>query len=152
MTTQHAHPVDKVEIESLPLTEAFIPRKRLVQDRGELALIEDGMPIGHLAYVSILPGPGHFRGGHYHLHKVECFYVIRGMVRVDTVDLDTSQERAHIIRTGDIIRIHPRLAHRFQAVDEPSDLIEYYSGTYDAEDDHPFADFGSTNEIGVRGY
>ena len=35
----------KVTIETLPVTRAFRRQKRLVQDRGELALIEDGLTI-----------------------------------------------------------------------------------------------------------
>ncbi len=62
---------NKIEIEELPVTDRFLRRKRLIQDRGELALIEDGLTIRHLGFFSLEPGAGYFRGGHYHRKKTE---------------------------------------------------------------------------------
>ena len=38
----------KIQIDELPITESYLPQKRLIQPRGELALIEDGMRFKHL--------------------------------------------------------------------------------------------------------
>jgi len=56
----------KIEIQELPITTEFLREKRLIQERGELALIEDGKIFRHLGYFSLKKGPKYFRGGHYH--------------------------------------------------------------------------------------
>ena len=43
---------DKITIENLPVTEKVLSKKRLIQDRGELALIEDGKGFQHLGYLN----------------------------------------------------------------------------------------------------
>jgi mannose-6-phosphate isomerase-like protein (cupin superfamily) len=73
---------EKIHIEELPITDKFMRQKRLVQERGELALIEDGMSFQHLGYFSLKKGKGYYRGGHFHRHKVEHFYIISGRIRV----------------------------------------------------------------------
>jgi len=54
----------KINIDELPVTAQFLREKRLLEDRGELALIADGQPFKHLGYFSLNPGDNHFRGGH----------------------------------------------------------------------------------------
>jgi hypothetical protein len=73
---------EKIQIKELPITDEFVRRKRLIQDRGELALIEDGTPFQHLGYFSLKKAKGYYRGGHYHRKKVEHFYVISGRILV----------------------------------------------------------------------
>ena len=68
----------KYKLEQLPITDQFLKEKRLLQDRGELALITDGDAIKHITYFSLNIGPNYFRGGHYHKKKIECFYIISG--------------------------------------------------------------------------
>jgi dTDP-4-dehydrorhamnose 3,5-epimerase-like enzyme len=131
---------NKIQIISLPITDTFTQQRRLIQDRGELALIEDGMPFRHLGYFSLRSGKGFFRGGHYHLRKTEFFYVIAGTLRIQLVDLDTGERSATVVRTGQRVTIEPRCAHRFQAEQE-AHVIEYYDGVYDRDDDHPYHDF-----------
>jgi hypothetical protein len=46
---------DKIQIQTLPITEKFMGQKRLIQDRDELALIEDGKSFQLLPYSNI-PG------------------------------------------------------------------------------------------------
>mgnify|MGYP001447445651 CR=1 FL=1 len=127
--------ISKVEIETLPVTRAFLRRKRLVEERGELALIEDGMPIHHLGYFSLVPGQG-FRGGHFHERKTEHFYIISGMLRLEVQDIDTGRRAVTHLKQGQKAVIHPQCAHRFFAL-ETAQVIEYYEGVYDKEDDHP---------------
>jgi dTDP-4-dehydrorhamnose 3,5-epimerase-like enzyme len=131
---------EKLEIERLPVTDSFIRRKRLIQERGELALIEDGRSFRHLGYFSIKKGAGLYRGGHYHLGKVEHFYIVSGRILVRMVDLETGAKSAVELEPGCVATLHPNCAHRFEAL-EDAQVIEYYDGLYDPQDDHPFEDF-----------
>jgi mannose-6-phosphate isomerase-like protein (cupin superfamily) len=125
----------KVEIETLPVTRAFLPRKRLLEERGELALIEDGMTIHHLGYFSLVPGKG-CRGGHFHEKKTEHFYVVSGTLRLEIADPVTGERAEAILREGQKAVVHPGCAHRFRA-EKTARVIEYYEGRYDKGDDHP---------------
>ena len=80
-----------IEITTLPITDKFLRQKRLIQKRGELALIEDGNSFQHLGYFSLLRDMG-YRGGHYHKRKVENFYIISGRVRVELYDLELKKK------------------------------------------------------------
>ena len=131
---------DKIQILTIPITDTFSQQRRLIQDRGELALIEDGMPFRHLGYFTLLPGPGFFRGGHYHLRKTEFFYIAQGTLRIQLVDLDTEERSEARLQTGHRVTIKPRCAHRFQAEQE-AHVIEYYDGLYELEDDYLYHDF-----------
>jgi len=131
---------DKIHIEDLPISQQFLRQKRLIQDRGELALIEDGMGFRHLGYFSLRRGPGRFRGGHYHSRKTEYFYVISGKLRVQLVDMDTREEEEVLLHSGQRVMIHPGCAHRFTA-QEDAQVIEYYDSAYDPDDDIPYTAF-----------
>lgn len=71
---------DKYKIEKVHVTKEFKRIKRLIEKRGELALIADGEEIRHITYFSLNPGSNFFRGGHYHKNKVETFYIISGEI------------------------------------------------------------------------
>lgn len=131
---------EKIRIEQLPVTEAFTQRKRLLQARGELALIEDGTVFRHLGYFSLKQGDGFYRGGHYHRRKIEHFYVIGGRIRILWVDLHTGERGRVEVSGGHCVRIEPHCAHRFEAV-EDAQVIEYYDALYDRGDDLRFEDF-----------
>ena len=130
----------KIEIKDLPVTDEFLRQKRLIQERGELALIEDGRPLLHLGYFSLKKGKGHYRGGHFHERKVEHFYVICGRLRVRLVDLDTEERSEVELKGGQIVTIYPKCAHRFEA-EEDAQVIEYTESPYDPSDDLPYHDF-----------
>ena len=131
---------DKMQIKELPITDEFMKQKRIIEERGELALIEDGKLFQHLAYFSLKQGRGYYRGGHYHREKVEHFYVVRGTLRVLLVDLDTKTRSMVIVREGQRATIYPNCAHRFEAEQE-AQVIEYYNSTYDPGDDVPYEEF-----------
>jgi len=131
---------DKIEIRTLPVTEKFMGQKRLIQDRGELALIEDGKPFQHLGYFSLKKGKGYYRGGHFHRNKVEHFYVVRGKIRVHLVDIVSKRKSTVILEEGQLATIYPDCAHRFEA-EEEAQVIEYYNSKYDPEDDISYGDF-----------
>lgn len=128
---------EKIEIEALPVTERFLRQKRLIQDRGELALIEDGLTIRHLGYFSLKKGAGYFRGGHTHSKKTERFYIISGSLRLQYVDLESRNRGEIQVGAGMRVIIHPGCAHRF-AADEDAQVIEYYDSVYDPDDDLPY--------------
>ena len=130
----------KIQIDELPITDDYLPQKRLIQPRGELALIEDGMRFRHLGYFSLKRGKGFYRGGHYHREKVEHFYVISGKLLVQMVDLDTQEKSNVRLREGQRVTIYPNCAHRFIA-DEDAQVIEYFDSMYDPEDDRPYDAF-----------
>ena len=131
---------DKIQIEELPVTDEFVRQKRLVQDRGELALIEDGKLFQHLGYFSLKEGEGYHRGGHYHRKKVEHFYVVSGRILVRFVDLDSGEKSQVFLEEGQRVTIYPNCAHRFEAEKE-AQVIEYYNSIYDPEDDIHYSEF-----------
>ena len=131
---------EKLIISRLPETEAFVPQKRLLQERGELALIEDGQRLDHLAYFSLLPGEGRFRGGHMHRVKTEHFYIIAGQGLLRTADPQSGETRETTLEPGMKVTVLPGLAHRFEAL-APLQVIEYYAGVYDPADDVPYPAF-----------
>jgi dTDP-4-dehydrorhamnose 3,5-epimerase-like enzyme len=132
--------MEEIEIEELPVTGEFRRQKRLVEERGELALIEDGRRFRHLGYFSLLRGRDFYRGGHYHRGKVEHFYLIRGRITVRLVDLETGKGGTVEVREGQRVTTHPGCAQRFEAA-EDAHVIEYYDSLYEPEDDIPFTDF-----------
>lgn len=133
------HP--KLSIVNLPVTDEFLKEKRLVQERGELHLIEDGPCFRHLTCFTLKPGPGLWRGGHVHSRKTETFYILRGILTVECVDTHSGERFDAELRAGDKARISPGLAHRFSAREEGGEavVVEYYDGVYQREDDQPWA-------------
>jgi L-fuculose-phosphate aldolase len=128
---------EKIEIEELPVTDRFLRQKRLIQERGELALVEDGLTIRHLGYFSLKKGEGHFRGGHSHEKKTERFYIISGSLRMQYVDLDSGERGEVPLSAGMRVAVYPKCAHRFRAR-EDAQVIEYYDSVYDPHDDLPY--------------
>jgi mannose-6-phosphate isomerase-like protein (cupin superfamily) len=131
---------EKIRIEDLPVSREFLRQRRIIEPRGELALIEDGQPFRHLGYFSLRKGEGLFRGGHYHLQKQEHFYVVSGKIRMQLVDLETRERSEATVREGQRVTLLPNCAHRFQA-EQDAQVIEYYDAIYDPEDDLPYRDF-----------
>lgn len=131
---------DKYKVEKLPITREFRKEKRLIEDRGELALIADGDEIRHITYFSLNPGPNFFRGGHYHKIKVETFYIISGKLWVSLKNVTTNEEDKIKLESGNKIIIYPFCAHKFEAI-QISSVIEYYSTSYNAQDDIKYMDF-----------
>lgn len=124
---------NKIQITELPITDEFRRQKRLIQDRGELALIEDGQQFQHLGCFSLLAGKG-YRGGHYHNKKIEHFYILSGQLLVDLVDVETHEKDQVELHSGNKAIIYPGLAHRFHAIQD-SQVIEYYNDVYNSYDD-----------------
>ena len=128
---------DKILIETIPVTEERAPVKRVIQPRGELVMIEDGRQFRHLTYFTLKPGDGFFRGGHYHLEKLEQLYLAEGRLKLTFVDLDSEESSDVEIPAGTRITIRPRCAHRIEAIEE-SRVIEYFDSVHDPGDDHRY--------------
>jgi len=131
---------DKIKIETLPVTKDFLREKRLMEERGELVLLADGEEIRHITFFTLNPGPGFFRGGHYHRNKTEKFYVVSGRLRILLKDVESGEADVIEVAAGQRVTILPLCAHKFQAV-MPSHVIEYYDVPYDPEDDIRFHSF-----------
>ena len=128
---------DKILIEIIPVTDERIPVRRVIQPRGELAMIEDGRQFRHLTYFTLKKGGAFFRGGHYHLEKLEHFYLAEGRLRITFVDLDSGESSNLEVPTGARVTIEPRCAHRFDAIEEAR-VIEYFDSVHDPNDDHRY--------------
>jgi mannose-6-phosphate isomerase-like protein (cupin superfamily) len=133
-------PTDKLLVEQAPVTDQRLPTRRILQERGELALIEDGPEFNHLACFTLLSGPGYFRGGHIHRFKTEHFYVLRGRGVLIWKDPATGGSGRTEVVAGDKVTILPGLGHRFEALEELV-VVEYYRGVHDPSDDSVFDDF-----------
>ncbi len=129
---------DKLRVAAAPQTDVRQPFRRILQERGELALIEDGPEFNHLVCFSLQPGPGFFRGGHVHRNKVEHFYIFSGAGLLRWVDMETGAKGVVRLVAGDKVTVLPGLAHRFEA-QEPLMVVEYFQGLHDPEDDIPFS-------------
>lgn len=131
---------DKLLVVQAPVTDQRLPTRRILQERGELALIEDGPEFNHLACFTLLPGAGFFRGGHIHRSKTEHFYVLRGRGVLIWTDPAMGARGRTEVGAGDKVTILPGLGHRFEALEELV-VVEYYRGVHDPADDTVFDDF-----------
>ena len=107
----------KVRLTSLPRQMEGDGARRIIDDRGELAILHPHGPVHNPIYFDIRQGEDLFRGGHYHLTKTENFYVIDGVCLIRLADLDTGERATLELHPGDFITISPRCAHRMDAVE-----------------------------------
>lgn len=129
---------EKITIHPLPVTEQQIPMRRIIQPRGELALVEHDCRFRTLTYFSLRKGGGFFRGAHFHREKIEHLYIIEGRLTLTFIDLDSGESSKVEITAGTKITVHPGCAHRLDAVDEQVHAIEYFDMVHDPSDDYPF--------------
>jgi mannose-6-phosphate isomerase-like protein (cupin superfamily) len=107
----------KVQLIKLPRQGEGDAPHRLVEERGELAILHPHGPVFNPIYLDLRSGDGFFRGGHYHRTKTENFYVIDGNCLIRLVDIDTGERETVELRPGDLITISPRCAHLMEAVE-----------------------------------
>jgi dTDP-4-dehydrorhamnose 3,5-epimerase-like enzyme len=131
---------NKYIVEEIPITSEFLKEKRLIDERGDLALLADGEEIRHITYFSLKPGKMFFRGGHYHKRKIEKFYVVSGNANILIQDVETKENDVLDVSVGNRVTIFPMCAHKFYAI-TPVQIIEYYSTPYDQDDDIKYNDF-----------
>lgn len=132
----------RVKIETLPfitsITQPVEGPKRLSLEKGELAEIYDGEePIRHIAYIELIAGKT--RGGHYH-NRYEYFYIIRGEIEFEFIDVDTKTAEKVNVKEGDLIFLSPKIAHQIKTI-KAGHVIEFSSSRFRPEDTiaYPFS-------------
>jgi len=129
-------PKGKVKIQSLPIIvpPSAKPKKgpkRILLEKGELAEIYNSpQPIRHIAYVEFLKGRA--RGGHYH-HRQGFFYIIRGEMELEMVDVTTGAREKTKIKEGDFISFSPKIAHIIKPI-KSGHAIEFSISHFKPED------------------
>jgi mannose-6-phosphate isomerase-like protein (cupin superfamily) len=108
---------DKISVLALPTAGSAPEPRRIVEDRGEMALLRPTGAVYNPVYFDIRPGDGYVRGGHFHRVKTEIFYVISGSCRLSFLDLETGKSGALTLRAGEMVTMEARCAHRMEAVE-----------------------------------
>jgi len=106
----------KIRLKRISFSAVEKRPRRIVEDRGELAILHPMGPVYNPCYFDLHPGIGLFRGSHYHGSKTEVFYVISGLCRIRYVDVATGENGLIQAQCGDMITIMPMCAHRMEAV------------------------------------
>lgn len=70
---------------------------------------------------------------HYHLEKIETFFVLVGTVKIRLIDTATAKIEEGILKAGDIFEITRGLPHQLEAIDGDAEVIE--ASTYSSDDD-----------------
>ena len=96
----------------------------------QVANAENARFVAHLEFRGGVPAS---RGNHYPLLKSEVLPVVRGRLRARYADLDTGEIRELVLAAGDQVRVAPRCAHSYSAL-EDSAAIEWATHDFDPED------------------
>lgn len=121
----------------LGLSDEFLLEKRAEDDRGRVHLVADGVLIRKVNLLELKAGTG-FRGGHYHQHKTEWFYVAAGRCKAQFHCLASDERLDLDLVEGDRVRIPPSVAHRFEALADLT-CLELSDRPYEPSDDVSFA-------------
>jgi quercetin dioxygenase-like cupin family protein len=126
----------RVVVSSLPVCDpmaAVQPAvKRLMLDRGELAQVHNAdQPVRMIAYTELLEG--RVRGNHYHRHKHEWMYVIRGSCRLVVGDPGAGIREETQIVAGDLVSIAVGVPHAVEPL-EDGHAIEFSPTVFDPAD------------------
>lgn len=119
-----------------PPARPILDGVRIRMSAGEAAPVWNGGPWRFIAYLELLPGPGRWRGNHWHEKKTEYFYVISGRLRGVFESLDTGERLDTELEAGTTIVIEPRVAHAFVGL-ERSQALECSPFEFDASDAYP---------------
>ena len=124
----------KIEILSSivsPIGQVVENPKRLFLEKGELAEIYNREePIRHIAYVEFIEGKT--RGGHFH-NRQEYFYIIRGEMEFEFIDVDTGIAEKANVKEGDLIILSPKIAHQIKTI-KAGHVIEFSGSRLKPED------------------
>ena len=132
----------KVMIDPLPIGGKDSLERRIFSEKGEMAQILNRADeaFKHLVYWELDSGrSGQERGHHYHERKIERFYVLTGELELSLKDIESSAVDKLIVKAGDRLRIHPRVAHVFRSINY-SQVLEYSAEPYDPADTCPYND------------
>ncbi len=124
-----------------PLPPSSPVLKRLKLSQGELDHFWNGEePIRYIASLELRAGTA--RGNHYHLHKREWIYVIKGQITVLVEDPASRRHDDFVLRTGDLGVIDIGIAHVYR-ITSSGQAVEFSSVTFDAADVYPWDFQGS---------
>ena len=81
------------------------------------------------------------RGGHYHKHKTEWFFVVKGEAEIYLKELETGEDSKMLLSGNDnlLIEIPPLVFHRIQSITELY-LIAISSEVFNKDDPDTFVD------------
>ncbi|HTO92096.1 MAG TPA: hypothetical protein VMJ70_13270 [Candidatus Sulfotelmatobacter sp.] len=96
----------------------------------QVANAETARFVAHLEFRGGVPAA---RGNHYHHVKTEVLTVVRGRLRARYADLDTGARLELVLVAGDQVRVSPRCAHSYSAL-EDSAAIEWATHDFDPAD------------------
>ena len=90
--------------------------------------------------LTVLPN-GNTGSIHYHKQKIETFHMLKGKLELELYILDNKDNPSlkkciiekFILNIGDSITLHPYKGHRFWAIDEVAEFIEF--STQDSPED-----------------
>ena len=78
---------------------------------------------------------------HYHINKHEAFYVRAGILRVDTLDTETSQTVSHFLEVGDVLEVERYLPHQLIAHNGPVEIDETSTFSCPTDSHRVYKDF-----------
>jgi len=76
--------------------------------------------------------PGQIRGGHYHRHTTELFFIISGDVEITIRHVMTNESKTFMARPGDLFLVEPLEIHTFRTR-TVAQWINMLSEAFDAE-------------------
>ena len=125
---------EKITVTPLPRSAQQKGPRRIIEQRGELAILHPSGAVYNPAYFDIQPGQDNIRGRHYHKSKAEIFYVIAGSCRLTYLNLETREKGSLEAYKGDMVTIMPRCAHQIEAL-EFCQVIEFSTQDVDYSED-----------------
>lgn len=111
--------------------------KRLLLPNGELAQFYDSdASIRYIAMIELLDGTT--RGNHYHRQKMESIYLSHGEIQLLVEDIQTKERKIIPLRAGDLVCIHPGIAHTLRVV-KAGRAVEFAPARFDPADTWSYA-------------
>ena len=128
----------KLSLRHLPHFQ--VPLERPVLDGGVIEMpagdfiqVANAEAVRFVAHLEFRAGATASRGNHYHLAKTEVLTVIRGRLRARYADLDSGERLDLVLEAGDQVRVAPRCAHSYSAL-EASAAVEWATHDFDPAD------------------
>lgn len=128
-------------IKSLSRRIELIPRKKIKDSRGWFLKVVNGLEKGLPTFTGevylVSSSNGGSRGGHYHLEATEWFSLVQGSAILVLYDVETGENYNIELDSEDTytVVVPPKVAHRFDAVDDLDFLVVAYTNRlFDPED------------------
>lgn len=105
---------------------------RRADERGSLTQVNTGK---WRQLNCLLIKKGETFGGHYHKHRIELFYCLRGSIRFKVENMLNKDKKIFYFKTGDCLLIEPFDKHTLYAR-EDTEIVELLNKPYDKEDSY----------------